>query len=89
MEDYKKQLEEVNEKIKEVDGIKIGLKNKMHQLEKQIREEKLSAKEYSEQDLYDFALKIILPEYRGSRRLDIIQDWAKEAVEEFKKVKAK
>lgn len=85
--DFNEKLQEIKKGIVNLDAAKSELVKKSFELGNLIKEKELSIKKYSEQDLYDFAMHIIYPKYRGSKRIDIICEWARNDVEEFKKSK--
>ncbi len=58
-----------------------------HELDLAIREKEINAMQYSERDLYDFAMRYLWPKYHSDKRLDIIEDWAREEVKKFKEQK--
>jgi hypothetical protein len=79
-------LTDLDLRIKNLKGVLEQMTVDQHNLRMSINEKKLTEKKYSEKDLYDFAMNILYPKYNLNKRGDIIQDWAKEEVENFKKI---
>lgn len=82
--EIRKELEEIKAKIDQVGDIRKQLHERQHKLMLEIRDKEVNEKVFSEKELYDFAMSVLWPRYHLNKRLDIIQEWARESIEEFK-----
>ncbi|MCP4665157.1 MAG: hypothetical protein GY849_02230 [Deltaproteobacteria bacterium] len=83
--DTKNEILKINEMISENEQNTISLKKKVFELEQEINKKELNKKVFSEKNLYDFAMNVLYKNYNLNKRLDIVENWAKKEVEEFKK----